>query len=84
MCRVYDAFTLEAILSTGFGRQVNIQLGESDEFAKAMIMAVAGFADGQFEGFILLNSKIKFSTISISIADTMVSHLIKGVSSFQG
>ena len=70
---MYDAFTLEAILSTGFGRQVDIQLGESDKFAKAMIIAVAGFANGQFEGYVLLNSKIKFSIIiSISIADTVV------------
>ena len=58
ICRVYDAFTLEVILSTGFGRQVNVQLGESDEFAKAMSMKVAEVSDGTHEGFILLNSEI--------------------------
>ena len=56
MRRVYDAFTLEAILSTGFGRRVDIQLGESDELAKAMSTTVAQFTDGQVERFILLSS----------------------------
>ena len=64
MCRVYDAFTLEAILSTGFGRHVDIQLGESDEFAKAMSTAVSGFQDGQLEGLILLNSKISVNEVT--------------------
>ena len=59
--RVYDPFTLEAILSTGFGRQVDIQLGESDEFAKAMSMATASFAGGQLERLLLLSSKITSS-----------------------
>ena len=59
LCRVYDAYSLEAILSTGFGRQVNIQLGESDEFATAMNAVVAGFTDGHFEGLILMNCTMK-------------------------
>ena len=56
MRRVYDAFSLEAILSTGFGCRVDIQLGESDELAKDMSVFIAGFTGGQLEGLILLNS----------------------------
>ena len=82
ICRVYDAFSLEAILSVGFGRQVDIQLGESDEFAKAMNAVVAVFTGGQIEGFFLLNSKIKLGSISISLLQaSTVSHK---VSSSQG
>ena len=55
-CRVYSCFTLEAIVATAFGRQVNLQRGESDEFSKAMDTAMKGFASGQFENFILFHS----------------------------
>ena len=54
--RVYSCFTLEAIVATAFGRQVNLQRGESDEFSKAMDTAMKGFASGQFENFILFHS----------------------------
>lgn len=54
--RVYSSFTLEAILATGFGRCVDLQSGESDEFSKAMDTAVKVLLDGHFETFILLNS----------------------------
>ena len=54
--RVYSCFTLEAIVATAFGRQTNLQRGESDDFSKAMDTAMKGFAGGQFEYFILLHS----------------------------
>lgn len=57
-CRVYGSFTLEAILATAFGRQVNIQKGESDEFSEAVDTILNAFIDGQSEQFILLNSEI--------------------------
>ena len=55
--RVYGGFTLEAILATAFGCRVDIQRGESDDFSKAMDTITVGFNDGQFEQFILFNSK---------------------------
>ena len=55
--RVYGGFALEAILATAFGRRVDIQRGESDDFSKAMDAMTAGFNDGQFEQIILFNSK---------------------------
>ena len=55
--RLYSCFTLEAILATAFGRRLDIQKGESDEFSKAMDVATGGLADGQFEQFILFNSE---------------------------
>ena len=59
MCvyRVYGKFTLEAIVATAFGRQVDIQRGDSDEFSKAMDIILEGFADGQLENFMLFHSK---------------------------
>ena len=54
--RVYSCFTLEAIVATAFGRQINLQRGESDEFSKAMDTAMKGFASGQFENFTLIHS----------------------------
>ena len=56
--RVYGCFTLEAILATAFGRRLDLQKGESDEFSKAMDMLITDFGDGQFEQFLLLNSKL--------------------------
>ena len=65
VCRVYGRFTLEAIVATAFGRQVDIQKGESDEFCKAMETTLTGFVDGQLEQFILYNSEFKlFATES--------------------
>ena len=55
---MFGSFTLEAILATAFGRQVDIQKGESDEFSKAMDTLFADFGDGQFEKFLLLHSKL--------------------------
>ena len=57
--RVYSRFTLEAIVATAFGRQINLQRGESDEFSRAMDTAVKGFASGQFENFALIHSMYK-------------------------
>jgi hypothetical protein len=56
--RVYSCFTLEAIVATAFGRQINLQQGESDEFTKAMGTAMKGFASGQFENFTLIHSML--------------------------
>ena len=58
--RVYSCFTLEVIVATAFGRQINVQRGESDEFSKAMDTAVKGFADGLFENFTLIHSMHKW------------------------
>ena len=60
--RVYSCFTLEAIVATAFGRQINLQRGESDEFSKAMDTAMKGFASGQFENFILIHSMHKWQS----------------------
>ena len=57
MYRVYGSYALEAILATAFGRRVDIQRGESDDFSKAMDSINVGFNDGQFEQFIVFNSK---------------------------
>ena len=54
---MYGYYALEAILATAFGRRVDIQRGESDDFSKAMDTVANGFNDGQFEQFILFNSK---------------------------
>ena len=54
--RVYSCFTLETIIATAFGRQVNLQRGESDEFTKAMDIAMKGLCSGQVEDFMLLDS----------------------------
>jgi hypothetical protein len=56
---VYSCFTLEAIIATAFGRQINLQRGESDEFSKAMETAMKGFAGGQFENFALVHSMLQ-------------------------
>jgi hypothetical protein len=56
--RVYSHFILEAIIATAFGRQVNLQRGESDEFVKAMETAMKGLASGQFENFTLIHSML--------------------------
>ena len=53
----YSCFTLEAILATAFGCNLDLQKGESDEFNKTINIATGGFADGQFERFILFNSE---------------------------
>ena len=57
LCRVFRCFTLEMILATAFGRRVDLQKGESDEFSKAMDTAITGLGDGQVEQFTLVNSK---------------------------
>ena len=57
--RVFTAFALEAILATAFGRRVDLQKGESDEITRAMNNLMGTFSDGQFEQFILANSKVK-------------------------
>ena len=56
VCRVYSRFTLETIVATAFGRQINIQRGESDEFSRAMDILTKGLSSGQIENFILLDS----------------------------
>ena len=53
---MYSTFTLEAIVATAFGRQINLQRGESDEFSRAMDTATKGLSSGQFENFTLLDS----------------------------
>ena len=58
-CRVYTSFALENILATAFGRRVDIQKGESDEFTKAMTLLSDSVADGQFEQIVLMNSKVE-------------------------
>ena len=64
MCRVYSNFTLETTLATAFGRIIDIQKGESDQFSKSMELLVSGFSDGQFEQFVLFHSKF---TITVRI-----------------
>ena len=56
MYRVYSSFTLESIIATAFGRQINLQRGESDDLTRAMDVTVKGLSGGYFENFILLNS----------------------------
>ena len=58
---MYSNFTLEGILATAFGRWVDIQKGESDEFSKAMDMLFGGFSDGLIEQFLVFNSKQSLS-----------------------
>ena len=48
---------METILATAFGRQVDLQMGESDQLSKSMGLLVGGFTSGQVEKFILLESK---------------------------
>ena len=60
--RVYSCFTLEAIVATAFGRQINLQRGESDESSKAMDTAMKGFTSGQFKNFILIHSMHKWQS----------------------
>ena len=48
---------METILATAFGRQVNVQRGESDELSKAMELLMSGFTDGQVEKLILFESE---------------------------
>ena len=60
--RVYSRFTLEAIVATAFGRQINLQRGESDEFSKAMDIAAKGLSSGQIENLILINSMHKWQS----------------------
>ena len=55
--RVFGCFTLESILATAFGRRVDLQKGESDEFTKAMNHLVASFGNGEVEQFMLVSSK---------------------------
>ena len=55
---MYGRFTLEAIVATAFGRQVDIQKGESDQFCKAMEAALTEFVGGVLEKFILFNSEL--------------------------
>ena len=57
--RVYSCFTLEVIVATAFGHQVNLQRGESDEFSKAMDTTMKEFASGHRESFILIHSMLK-------------------------
>ena len=61
------------IVAIAFGRQINVQRGESDEFSKAMDTAVKGFADGLFENFTLIHSmhkwQLKCTYKSVSILD---------------
>ena len=58
MYRVFGYFAVEAILATAFGRRVDIQKGDLDEFSKAMDTVTAGFGDGEEEQFILFDSKL--------------------------
>ena len=58
---MYSNFTLESILATAFGRRVDLQRGESDEFSKAMNEVSGSFVDGQFEQFVVFNSKQSWS-----------------------
>ena len=55
--RVFSSFTMETILATAFGRQVELQRGESDQLSQSMGLLVGGFTSGQVEKFILLESE---------------------------
>lgn len=74
--RIYTSFTLETILATAFGRQVNIQRGELDEFSMAMESMLAGFVDGQQEYIVLLNSEFTV-TVSVIILSILLTCLFK-------
>ena len=54
---MYTSYTLEAILAVAFGRRIDIQKGESDEFSRSMELLLQGFADGELERLILFHSK---------------------------
>jgi hypothetical protein len=56
--RVFGSYTSESILATAFGRRVDLQKGEADEFTKAMDLLVTSFGNGEIEQFILFNSKL--------------------------
>ena len=56
---MYSCFTLEAIVATAFGHQVNLQRGESDEFSKAMDTTMKEFASGRRENFTLIHSMLQ-------------------------
>ena len=58
-CRVYTSFTLETVLATAFGRLINIQRGESDDFSKSMDLLLEDFTDGKIEKLVMLRSKLK-------------------------
>ena len=54
--RVFGSFTMETILATAFGRQMNLQRGESDELSEAVGTLVGSFSEGQIEKVLLMNS----------------------------
>ena len=54
---MYSNFTMEAMLATAFGRSIDLQRGESDQFSKSMELLLSGFVGGQYEQFTLFHSK---------------------------
>ena len=72
--RVYSNFTLETILATAFGRRIDLQRGESDQFSKSMELLISGFTDGQLEQFVLFHSK--FNVLQWN-PDTLVRNSMK-------
>ena len=50
---------MEVILATAFGRQVDIQKGESDDFCKAFDTLAKSAGDGEVELLFLFSSKLK-------------------------
>ena len=54
---MFTSFALEVILATAFGRRVDLQKGESNEFTKAMDTLTEGTSDGEFEQILFMYSK---------------------------
>ena len=74
---MYGNFTLETILATAFGRRIDLQRGESDQFSKSMELLLSGFTDGQLEQFILFHSKFSVLQWNPSILDTLARNSMK-------
>ena len=60
---MFSSFALEVILATAFGRRVDIQKGESDEFTKAMGALTGDAAEDQFAKFTMLESNVQFISV---------------------
>ena len=45
--RLFNSFTLEAILAAAFGRSIDIQRGEADDLTKSVKSLFTAFQEGQ-------------------------------------
>ena len=59
-CRTYGSFTMETIIATAFGRNIDIQGGEADELTRVVKAFFSQREEGQLadrEVLVLLNSE---------------------------